>query len=91
MTADAPPAISTASGPTAEIVASLNLDSRFGAIFVKVVQTPDLNRTITADCVRLCSSAIHYREDVGDYPLGLFRRWDGDELVYSIWAGGSTY
>lgn len=43
------------------------------------------------DCLNHCPVSIRYLQDIGDTPLGLFRRWDGDDLVYSIWAGGSAY
>lgn len=43
------------------------------------------------DCVRHCPVQIRYSQDVGETPLGLFKPWDGDDLVYSTWAGGSAY
>lgn len=51
---------------------------------------PDGYRAII-DCVRHCPAQIRYSQDIGETPLGLFKRWDGDDLVYSTWAGGSAY
>ena len=34
---------------------------------------------------------LHYAEEISDTPLGLFKRSDWDNLIYSTWAGGSAY
>ncbi|QYE34084.1 hypothetical protein KZX46_14950 [Polymorphobacter sp. PAMC 29334] len=43
------------------------------------------------DCIAACRSAVHFTEAVDDVPLGLFRLWDGDNLVFTTWGGGSVY
>jgi|EndMetStandDraft_2_1072991.scaffolds.fasta_scaffold49395_1 hypothetical protein len=46
---------------------------------------------LVADCVRGCRPQVSYVQSIQDSPISLFRLWDGDDLVYSVWAGGSAY
>lgn len=46
---------------------------------------------LVVDCLRGCLPATRYVENVPDSPISLFRLWDGDDLLLSVWAGGSTY
>ena len=46
---------------------------------------------LVADCLCGCSPAHRYAQDIADTPISLFRLSDNDDLVYSIWAGGSAY
>ena len=48
-------------------------------------------RTFTVQCVAECVKPLHYVREIADVPLGLFRRWDGDNLIYSTWVGGVSY
>jgi hypothetical protein len=48
-------------------------------------------RTFTVQCVAKCVRPLHYVREIADDPLGLFRRWDGDNLIYSTWVGGVSY
>lgn len=72
----------------------------WGSMLVTDQQTAELRAEIqygpvgyrfVVDCVPGCLSAGRYSQDISDSPIGLFKLWDGDDLVYSIWAGGSAY
>jgi hypothetical protein len=42
-------------------------------------------------CISDCKSATYYEEKIDDYPIGLFRASDDDDLLISTWASGSAY
>lgn len=46
---------------------------------------------LVVDCLRGCLPRTRYVESVPDNPISLFRLWDGDDLLLSVWSGGSTY
>lgn len=46
---------------------------------------------LVVDCVRGCRPRVRYSQNVDDTPISLFRLWDGDDLVYSVWSGGVAY
>jgi len=70
--------------------ASLWVDDNQANLLVQVQDGPRGYRFVV-DCVRGCIPAMRYTQGVEDYPISLFRTWDGDDLVYSVWAGGSAY
>lgn len=70
--------------------ASVWLDAHEAQWHATIEDAPKGYRFIV-DCVRGCIPPMRYVQDIGDAPISLFRPWDGDDLVYSIWAGGSAY
>ena len=55
------------------------------------IQDGPVGYRFVVDCVRGCLATSRYLQDISDSPIGMFKLWDGDDLVYSIWAGGSAY
>lgn len=74
----------------AETVASLQIDAGATTYQAKVDRVPAGGYRVMIDCVAPCHRPVRYREAVGDSPVGLFVR-DTDDLLYSIWSGGSAY
>jgi hypothetical protein len=70
--------------------ASVWLDADQAQLLAKVEDGPRGYRLIV-DCVRGCIPRTRYVQDVSDSPISLFRLWDGDDLLFSVWAGGSAY
>jgi hypothetical protein len=82
---------SKATAAPAETKASLRVvDGEMAELQIQIQDGPSGYRLVI-DCVRGCSGPIRYSQDISDTPIGLFKLWDGDNLVYSIWAGGSAY
>lgn len=76
--------------PQAETVASLRFDGGNATFAVAVQVAHPAGYQVEIDCVSGCSSAVSYREPVGDSPLGVFTR-DQDDLIFSTWTSGSAY
>lgn len=73
-----------------ETFASLRVDGVNATFAVAVQVAHPAGYQVEIDCVSGCSSAVSYREPVGDSPLGLFTR-DQDDLIFSTWTSGSGY
>lgn len=70
--------------------ASLWVNADQANLLVQIQDGPRGYRFIV-ECVRGCIPPTQYTQMIGDAPISLFRTWDGDDLVYSVWAGGSAY
>lgn len=70
--------------------ATVWLDADQAQFLAKIEDGPKGYRLVV-DCVRGCIPRTRYVQDVSDTPISLFRLWDGDDLLYSVWAGGSAY
>lgn len=70
--------------------ATVWLDVDQAQFLAKIADGPKGYRLIV-DCVRGCIPRTRYVQDVPDAPISLFRLWDGDDLLFSVWAGGSAY
>jgi hypothetical protein len=80
-----------ASGAVTSPMASLRIvDDEQVEMSVAVVRTEDGFR-MSVDCVSNCPKPLHYDEVSGDWPLGLFQLWEGDDLVYAVGGGGVAY
>jgi len=70
--------------------ATVWLDADQAQFLAKIEDGPKGYRFVV-DCVRGCIPRTRYVQDVSDAPISLFRLWDGDDLLFSVWAGGSAY
>jgi len=63
-----------------------------GELAVSILSNSRTDRTsFEVDCISNCKVPLHFLQQMDASPLGLFKRWDGDDLVYSIWVGGVAY
>jgi hypothetical protein len=69
---------------------SVWLDADDAQLLAKIEDGPKGYRLVV-DCVRGCIPRTRYVQDISDSPISLFRLGDGDDLLFSIWAGGSAY
>lgn len=70
--------------------ATLRVDGGRSTFMVVVAAEASVGYQITIDCIERCARPVHYEETTGDTPLGLFSR-DQNDLIFSIWSGGSSY
>lgn len=70
--------------------AALRLDAD-QASFLSTVETGPLGYRFVVRCDLGCPGNPQYVESVSDGPISLFRLSDGDNLIYSLWSGGSAY
>ncbi len=79
--------------PAPRTLAALRVATESGAIMDVRVQRKDASgqTEITVDCVEDCRRPVHFSQEIDDNPMGLFQRCDCDDLVYSVWSGGSAY
>eukprot|EP01035_Chromulina_nebulosa_P012463 gene12463-16614_t len=78
-------------GSLGSISASVTLVDPGVSDFRIEVQDGPVGYRWVADCLRGCGKGMRYSQDISDTPISLFRLWDGDDLIYSVWAGGSAY
>lgn len=71
-------------------VASLRVGGERSTFSVLVEEGAGTGYHIRIKCVSECARPIEFSEPVGDVPMGLFTR-DKDNLVFSLWSGGSVY
>jgi len=71
-------------------VASLRVDGERSTFSVTVEERASVGYDVRIECVSTCAQPIAFSETVGDAPMGLFSR-DQDDLVFSVWSGGSAY
>lgn len=74
----------------APAVASLHIDDGRSAFAATITPDDAAGYRIAIDCTGQCSVPASYSETVDDVPLGLFSR-DQDDLILSLWSGGSAY
>jgi len=72
------------------VKASVWLDADEAQLLAKIEVGPRGYRLVV-DCVRGCIPRTRYVQDIEDTPISLFRLWDRDDLVFSVWSGGSAY
>lgn len=75
---------------TAPPIASLRVDGERSTFSIVIEASANTGYNIRIKCVSACAKPIEFSEPVGDVPLGLFSR-DEDDLVFSLWSGGSAY
>jgi hypothetical protein len=75
---------------TVSPVASLRIDGARSSFSVLVEENASTGYDIRIKCVSTCAQPIEFNEFIGDVPMGLFSR-DQDDLVFSLWSGGSSY
>lgn len=78
-------------GSLGSISASVTLVDPGVSDFRIEVQDGPVGYRWVADCLRGCGKGMRYSQDISDTPISLFRLWDGDDLIYLVWAGGSAY
>jgi hypothetical protein len=72
-------------------VASLSVSPDGRSQFrVRVTESPDLRRWLMIDCVEHCASAVHFKQEVDDFPLGLVDL-EQDGLIFTVWGTGCCY
>ena len=71
-------------------VASLRINGERSTFSVVVEDSASTGYDIRIKCVSACAEPIDFSEPIGDVPMGLFSR-DQDDLVFSLWSGGSAY
>jgi len=77
-------------GPANTLAASLLVDGNRSTFATKITRDLSAGYAVTIDCVERCTIPVHYREVTGDTLLGLFSR-DQNDLIFSLWSGGSAY
>lgn len=75
---------------TAQPMASLRVEGERSTFSVVVEKSAQTGYEIRIRCVAACDLPIDFHEPIDDVPMGLFTR-DQDELVFSLWSGGSAY
>lgn len=75
---------------TSPPVASLRVHGESSAFSVVVEANAKVGYDIRIRCVSACDHLTNFHESIGDVPMGLFTR-NQDELVFSLWSGGSAY
>ena len=70
--------------------ASLHVDDGQTTFAATVTPDDQAGYRIAINCAGQCRAPTSYSETVGDTPLGLFSR-DQDDLILSLWSGGSAY
>jgi hypothetical protein len=68
----------------------LRVDGERSTFSVVVEANANTGYNIRIRCVSACAQPIDFRESIADVPMGLFTR-DQDDLVFSLWSGGSAY
>lgn len=71
-------------------IASLRVDGERSTFSVVIEASANTGYNIRIKCVSACARPIEFHEAISDVPLGLFTR-DQDDLVFSMWSGGSAY
>ena len=87
-------ALAASTAPPAETtLAALRVSTENGAEMDVRVQRDDASdqSEVAVDCVKDCRRPVHFRQRVDGSPMGLFQRCDCDNLIYSVWSGGTAY
>ncbi|MFG6284420.1 hypothetical protein [Sphingomonas sp. S6] len=71
-------------------IASLRVHGERSTFSVVVEDSAAVGYDIRIECVAACDHPVDFHERIDDVPMGLFTR-DQDELLFSLWGGGSTY
>ena len=73
-----------------ETVASLEVNSEHSTYLVTVRRDAAVGYPIEFECIEKCARPITYREEPGEYPMGLLSRNYPDELVFYQSSAGSA-
>ena len=66
-------------------------DVEFDAAITDVQLKGQTERTLNIVCQKGCASNVSFLERVDDYPLGMFRLSDQEDILLTTWVSGSAY
>jgi hypothetical protein len=66
-------------------------ETEFDAVVADVKHSNGSERTLNIVCQKGCSGKVEFSERIDDFPLGLFRLSDVDDIMVTTWVSGSAY